>query len=148
MNSWPGDAQRERTTFGHLSRSQLMSRVRSKGNETTEKRLAVLLRQAGLSGWRRHHPILGHPDFIWLSPKVAVFVDGCFWHGHACGKNITPKTNRQAWSDKLMRTRMRDRQQTGQLLRRKGWSVIRIWECHLAKSPRFCINRIARALLR
>ena len=78
MSRWPGNAQRERTTFGGLSRGQLMSRVRSTGNQTTEERLARLLRRAGLSGWRRHQSLPGLPDFVWPRFKVAVFADGCF----------------------------------------------------------------------
>lgn len=145
MNPWPGDARRERTTFGRLSRGQLMSRVRSTGNVTTEMRLATLLRREGLSGWRRHLAIAGRPDFVWPSAKLAVFVDGCFWHGHGCGKNIAPKTNAKAWADKIARNRRRDRRQTN-ALRRQGWRVVRIWECQLAKKPGDCLGKIARSL--
>ena len=145
MSRWPGNAQRERTTFGGLSRGQLMSRVRSTGNRTTEKRLVVLLRKAGLSGWRRHHPLLGRPDFAWPRAKVAVFVDGCFWHGHDCGKNIHPKTNVGAWREKIRQNRERDRR-VNRSLRQQGWRIVRIWECALAKKPNHCIARIRKAL--
>ncbi|HUT59268.1 MAG TPA: DNA mismatch endonuclease Vsr [Phycisphaerae bacterium] len=145
MSRWPGNAQRERTTFGGLSRAQLMSRVRSTGNQTTERRLAVLLRKARLSGWRRQRPILGRPDFVWPRAKVAVFVDGCFWHGHDCGKNISPKTNVRAWGEKIRRNRERDRR-VNRSLREQGWRIVRIWECQLAKSAARCIDRIRRAL--
>ena len=145
MSRWPGDARKERTTFGSLSRSELMSRVRSKGNETTEGRLARLLRKSGLHGWRRHQPLLGNPDFVWLSRRLAVFVDGCFWHGHACGRNVSPRTNAKEWRQKIGRTQERDRRVT-RALRRKGWCVARIWECHLARDPRLCVNRIRKAL--
>lgn len=141
MSHWPGNPERQRTTFGSLNRRELMSRVRSTGNQTTEKRLASLLRKANLPGWRRHQPLPGRPDFIWPNLKVAVFVDGCFWHGHNCGKNVTPKTNAKAWKDKIERTQARDRQATRKL-RRLGWGVIRIWECRLAKSPERCVQRI------
>lgn len=148
MSRWPGNAKKELTTFGGLSRSELMSRVRSKGNQTTEIRLARLLRKEGVKGWRRHQPILGHPDFVWLALKVAVFVDGCFWHGHECGKkNLRPKTNKDAWIEKIERNRARDRR-VNRDLRRKGWSVVRIWECQLAKTPDHCIRRIQRVLTR
>ncbi len=145
MSRWPGDAQRERTTFGGLSRGQLMSRVGSTGNETTEKRLASLLRKSGLSGWRRHQRLPGRPDFVWPKAKVAVFVDGCFWHGHDCGKNVTPKTNAKAWRDKIERNKARDRK-TARLLRQESWKVVRIWECQLAKGSDRCLSRIQRAL--
>ena len=145
MSRWPGNAQRERTTFGGLSRGQLMSRVRSTGNQTTENRLASFLREAGLTGWRRHQLLTGHPDFVWLKPKVAVFVDGCFWHAHDCGKNVRPRTNAKAWCDKIEANQARDRK-NADLLRRGGWKVIRIWECQLAKHPGRCVGRIRKAL--
>ena len=141
MSRWPGNSEIERTTFGGLSRRELMSRVRSTGNRTTEKRLASLLRQAGLTGWRRRQPLIGHPDFVWLNLKLAIFVDGCFWHGHNCGKNVTPKTNAAAWRDKIQRNQSRDRRVTRRL-RQQGWSVIRIWECRLSRDPDFCVRRI------
>ena len=145
MSIWPGNAKKERTTFGGLTRGQLMSRVRSKGNETTEMRLASLLKKAGLHGWRRNQHIIGNPDFVWPSKKLAVFVDGCFWHGHKCGKNITPKTNAKEWKLKITGNLERDRRVT-RFLRRQRWHVVRIWECQLAKNPNACINKIRRAL--
>lgn len=145
MSRWPGNPQKERTTFGGLRRGLLMSRVRSTGNQTTEKRLVSLLRKAGLAGWRRHRPLPGKPDFVWQAVKVAVFVDGCFWHGHNCGRNVTPKTNSQAWRDKIEGNQARDRK-VSRLLRGDGWTVIRVWECQLAKAPRRCIGRITRVL--
>lgn len=141
MSAWPGDARRELTTFGRLRRGELMSRVRSTGNQTTEKKLAFLLRKVGLTGWRRHQPLPGQPDFVWPKVKVAVFVDGCFWHGHNCGKNVTPKTNAKAWRDKIERNRARD-QRVARSLRWLGWKVIRIWECRLTKEPNRCVRRI------
>lgn len=145
MRRWPGNAEKERTTFGGLYRGQLMSRVRSTGNETTEKRLAFLLRETGITGWRRHQPFPGHPDFVWPKAKIAVFVDGCFWHGHKCGKNIKPKTNAKAWRDKIERNQARDRKVT-RVLRRNGWAVLRIWECCLANDPGRCLTRIHNRL--
>ena len=144
MSQWPGNAQQEYTTFGNLSRSELMSRVSSTGNQTTEERLVHLLRKMGLAGWRRHQPLPGQPDFVWPKMKVAVFVDGCFWHGHSC-RNLTPKKNASAWRYKIQKTRSRDRR-NNRLLRQLGWKVIRIWECRLTKSPNQCLLRIQRKL--
>lgn len=145
MSRWPGNAQRERTTFGGLRRGQLMSRVRSTGNQTTEKRLASLLREAGLTGWRRHQLLPGRPDFGWPKIKVAVFVDGCFWHGHDCGRNVTPRTNAKAWREKIERNQARDCRAT-RILRQGGWTVVRIWECCLSNDPDRCVGRIRRRL--
>ena len=145
MSRWPGNAKNQRTTFGGLSRAQLLSRVRSRGNETTEQRLASLLRRSGLSGWRRHLPLPGRPDFVWPSLGVVVFVDGCFWHGHDCGKNISPKTNSDAWQTKIHGNKARDRRVT-RVLRDRGWLVLRIWECRLSRERARCIRRIKLAL--
>ncbi len=145
MSRWPGNAQKERTTFGGLRRGQLMSRVRSTGNLTTEKRLVSLLRAAGMTGWRRHQPLPGRPDFVWPKAKVALFVDGCFWHGHDCGRNLTPRTNVEAWRDKIKRNQARDRRAT-RVLRKLGWKVVRIWECRLSKDSDRCVRRIRQRL--
>jgi DNA mismatch endonuclease (patch repair protein) len=142
-SGWPGNAQGEITNFGKLTRGQLMARVRSKGNATTEKRLAKLLRKAGLQGWRSHQPLIGKPDFAWRTAKLAVFVNGCFWHGHRCGKNINPKINAAAWLEKLTKNRARDRRVNAEL-RKSGWTVVRIWECALRRDPERCIERIRR----
>lgn len=145
MSRWPGDATRERTTFGGLNRSSLMSRIRGKGNRTTEERLVNALRRLCVAGWRRHLDLPGKPDFAWPREKVAVFVDGCFWHGHDCGRNLTPNTNKQAWLRKIRVNRGRDRR-NARNLRDHGWSVIRIWECRLKRDPNACVARIARVL--
>lgn len=146
MSRWPGNATKERTSFGGLSRSQLMARVRSTGNLTTEAGLARLLRLAQLHGWRRHQALSGRPDFVWRSSKVAVFVDGCFWHGHDCGRNVTPRTNARAWDEKIRNNQRRDARVT-RTLRRGGWKVYRIAECELARRPERCVGKI-RAMLR
>lgn len=135
----------ERSGFGGLSRADLMSRVRSRGNKTTERKMAILLRSHGISGWRRHAKLPGTPDFVWPKWQVAVFVDGCFWHGHGCGRNLTPKKNAEFWEQKFSATHLRDTL-TRRELRRRGWVVVRIWECALARSPEACIRRIRAAI--
>jgi DNA mismatch endonuclease (patch repair protein) len=75
-----------------------MSLINGRGNKQTEKVLLFHLRQAKVTGWRRHLPLPGKPDFAFTKQKVAVFVDGCFWHG--CPKCYTrPKTNRAFWEN-------------------------------------------------
>jgi DNA mismatch endonuclease (patch repair protein) len=145
MSRWPGNAQHERTNFGGLSRGQLMARIASRGNKTTEIRLASLLKKAALTGWRRHYRLSGRPDFVWQASKVAVFVDGCFWHGHNCGKNLEPKTNASAWRNKIRKNRTRDLI-NNKYLRKKGWTVLRIWECKLANRPEVCVSIIRKAV--
>jgi DNA mismatch endonuclease (patch repair protein) len=140
MTNWPGDAKGQQTTFGGLSRSALMSRVRSRGNKSTEQRLATLLRKSQITGWQRHQALPGHPDFVWKRSMLAVFVDGCFWHGHPC-RNTESKTNAQAWRNKISKNKKRDRL-ISRGLRAEGWTVVRIWECQLRHTPEKCITRI------
>lgn len=132
------------TTFGGLTRSELMSRVRSTGNRTTEGRMVRLLRSSRLTGWRRHARLLGKPDFVWRQAKLALFVDGCFWHGHDCGRSLIPKRNASFWREKIRSNKRRDRRVTRQL-RSWGWSVIRVWECELVRCPQKCLRRIRAA---
>jgi DNA mismatch endonuclease (patch repair protein) len=107
-------------------RSYLMSRVQGRGNKATELKLLSLLKQNKITGWRRHLRLPGKPDFAFPKQKVAVFVDGCFWHG--CPKcYIRPKTNRKFWDKKREDNMARDKRVTRQL-RRQGWKVIRIWQ--------------------
>jgi DNA mismatch endonuclease (patch repair protein) len=145
MSSWPGNSKHAKTSFGGLSRSTLMSRIRGKRNATTELKLASLLRAAQLHGWRRNFALLGKPDFVFPKQKLTVFVDGCFWHGHGCGRNLKPKLNAALWRQKINGNQRRDRRVT-LTLRSVGWRVIRVWECDLAKHPETCIQRIRRAL--
>jgi len=128
--------------YDKATRSRMMAAVRSKGNRSTELRLAELLRQHGPSGWRRHYPVCGTPDFCWPKSRVALFVDGCFWHG--CPRcRRAPKSNQKFWNAKVAENRRRDKKVT-RSLRDQGWSVIRVWECQIGKAS--TIRRIAKAL--
>ena len=131
--------------FSKNKRSEVMSRIRGKGNKDTEVALAKLFRANGLTGWRRHYDIVGKPDFAFPKHKLAVFVDGCFWH--SCPKHETqPKGNRAFWLAKLEANKARDRK-VNQLLRAKGWRVLRIWEHDLRKSRSSgAVRRVLRAL--
>ena len=106
-------------------RSELMSRVRSRGNRDTELALIEVFRRHGITGWRRQQAVFGNPDFVFPKIKVVVFVDGCFWHGcplHAA----KPRNNAAFWREKLASNKARDRL-VSRTLRRAGWRVIRIW---------------------
>jgi len=122
-----------------------MSRIRSSQNATTELRFLALLRATRIKGWRRNYPLPGKPDFTFPKSRLAVFIDGCFWHGHACGRNLTPKRNAEAWKAKIKRNKTRDSIVTREL-ETKGWHVIRIWECTLRKKPNNCLKRVIRIL--
>ena len=131
--------------FTKAKRSEVMSRICGRGNKDTELALAKLLRRHGIKGWRRYQPVFGKPDFVFPKLKLAIFVDGCFWHG--CPKHATkPANNRAFWRRKLSSNKKRD-QVVNQTLRKAGWRVVRIWEHELArKNETRLIQRIKRAL--
>ncbi|HSW20457.1 MAG TPA: very short patch repair endonuclease [Ramlibacter sp.] len=127
-------------------RSRTMRAIRSQGNRSTEVRLAAILRRAGLRGWRRHLPLAGTPDFAWPARKVALFVDGCFWHGCPVCQRSSPATNAAYWQAKIARNMRRDRR-VARALRAQGWAVIRVWEHALGGEARL-LARVRRALSR
>lgn len=160
--------------FNKAKRSEVMSRIRSRGNKDTEVKLARLLRLNKISGWRRqirlrvtsagwqvtrtrkarasalsrvsrHTSLAVRPDFVFPKSRTAVFVDGCFWHG--CPRHGTrPKGNAAFWKRKLTGNQARDRR-VNRALRQAGWRVVRIWEHALAKKQeRQLLNRLRRAL--
>lgn len=154
--------------FTPEKRSAVMALIRSTGNKDTELRLMALLREAGIRGWRRHAMIKTgsmykartrsktaaipqaagvkvRPDFVFWRKRVAVFVDGCFWHG--CPRHGTqPRQNGAFWSEKIRRNRARDRKVVREL-RKEGWTVLRIWECALApKRVMRTLGRIRKAV--
>ena len=127
--------------FTRDKRSEVMSRIRGKGNQSTEIKLLKLFREHGIKGWRRHQPLTGKPDFVFPKERLAVFVDGCFWH--ACPRcYIKPRQNAKFWREKIGGNKKRDLKVSRQL-RLEGWSVCRIWECRL-KNPDSVIHRIQR----
>jgi DNA mismatch endonuclease (patch repair protein) len=123
--------------------SQVMAAIRSRGNKATELKLIAILRAAGITGWRRHQAVPGHPDFIFRSERLAVFVDGCFWHGCRWHCRM-PRGNRLYWQEKITRNAVRDRA-TSRMLRKGGWRVIRIW-AHSLRSPHGVLARLISEL--
>lgn len=115
--------------FNAEKRSSVMSKIRSSRNKSTELRLQALFKEHSITGWRRNYPLFGKPDFVFPKLRLAVFVDGCFWHGHEC-KNLRPKSNQDYWEKKIDRNILRDSLVT-KTLSSKGWKVMRVWECQL-----------------
>jgi DNA mismatch endonuclease (patch repair protein) len=122
-------------------RSKIMAAVRPQGNQTTEIAFGKLLWAAGLRGYRKHWPVPGKPDFAWPGRKIAVFVDGCFWHGCAKCRPL-PTSNVEFWKNKIETNRRRDQRIT-RLLRGLGWTVFRIKECRVKKNASLRIVREA-----
>jgi DNA mismatch endonuclease (patch repair protein) len=133
--------------FTKAKRSAVMSLIRSRGNRATELRLIALMREHGITGWRRNARVFGKPDFVFRRERVAVFVDGCFWHGCPRPKHAPlPKNRAEWWAAKLLRNKERDRTVT-RALRAAGWKVVRVWECALSRQRGGrMVARIAKAV--
>jgi DNA mismatch endonuclease (patch repair protein) len=126
------------------TRSRTMQAIRSRGNRSTEARLRAALARGGVRGWRLHDINLsGTPDFAFSKERIAVFVDGCFWHGcPSCYRR--PHSSRAYWDAKVLRNKARDRRVDAQL-RSEDWSVIRIWE-HSLSDPKKVVAEITAAI--
>lgn len=120
--------------FDSKERSEIMKRVRSKGNKSTELRLIEIFHKSKIVGWRRGYPVKGHPDFVFIDKRIAIFVDGCFWHGHDC-RNTQPSEHKEYWEKKQEHNKMHDKEVT-ELFKARGWIVLRIWECELKKDKK------------
>ena len=184
--------------FTKEKRSDVMSRIRSRGNKKTELALVRVFKQSGVKGWRRHallrisdcglqigaavatnpkqgpddgvvredgaqyggeapgvrassrrllrgEGVMVRPDFVFRERKVAVFVDGCFWHG--CPKcYVRPRQNRKFWDAKFATNNERDRK-VNKALKAAGWKVLRIWEHELRRKGEGRLRRkLERAL--
>lgn len=126
--------------FTKKKRSALMAKIKGRGNLSTEMRLIVLMRANGIKGWRRNQRLPGRPDFVFRHEKIAVFVDGCFWHG--CPIHYTkPASSANFWGQKVKANKARDRR-VDRLLRTEGWTVVRIWEHDLRTKT--CERTLAR----
>jgi DNA mismatch endonuclease (patch repair protein) len=110
-------------------RSEIMAAVRQK-NTGPEMRLRRVLHAAGYR-YRIHKPDLpGTPDLAFVTRRKAIFVHGCFWHGHGCAKGKLPKSRRAYWFPKIARNRQRDRQNIAEL-KCRGWRSLVIWQCQM-----------------
>lgn len=109
-----------------------MRAVKSR-NTAPERKLRAMLAGMKLSGWRQHdEQVLGKPDVTFPKLKIAVFVDGCFWHGCPICKRPLPQQNRDYWGKKIARNVARDAKYNDELAT-KGWVVIRIWSHEFKK---------------
>lgn len=117
-------------TVTQATRSSIMRSVRSRGNRSTELRLRASLAGAGISQWAMNvKSLAGSPDFAFSMKRLALFVDGCFWHGcPTCYRR--PASSQDYWDSKVRRNMERDERNNSDL-RAQEWTVLRIWEHEL-----------------
>jgi DNA mismatch endonuclease, patch repair protein len=128
----------------HLSReerSRLMARVRTR-DTAPELALRRALWARGIRGWRVQPKVTGRPDLAWLSRRVAVFVDGAFWHGHP---DYYRGQSGPFWDEKIDRNRDRDRRVNDELAG-AGWIVVRVWDFEVERDLASCVERVETAL--
>lgn len=127
------------------TRSFNMSRIRSRDTKP-EIRLRRFVWACGLRGYRLQSKLPGKPDIIFTRGKLAIFIDGCFWHGCPdCGDGRAPASNISYWSVKRATNRARDEQRTHEL-QAMGWTVLRLWEHEVHSNIEQCVRRIENAL--
>jgi DNA mismatch endonuclease (patch repair protein) len=137
----PGISSMDRLT--KAQRSYCMTRIRSKSTGP-EMALIAQIRSLRLRGYRLHFDLPGKPDIYFQRARLAVFVDGCFWHG--CPRcYVRPTTNRDFWTAKINRNRQRAKNVSVEL-RKKGIRIIRLWEHQIKKNPEKCAERMQRYL--
>lgn len=125
-------------------RSRLMSRVRGK-NTRPELRVRSLLHRLGFRFRLHRRDLPGRPDLVLAKYRAAIFVHGCFWHGHSCSKGrIKPSSNVAFWQKKLSDNQRRDARKRREL-EAAGWKVITIWECETANETELA-RRLSAAL--
>jgi DNA mismatch endonuclease (patch repair protein) len=129
--------------FSREHRSRIMARIPSHGNVATELRFIEVLRNHKVAGWRRGCKLPGRPDFVFPAQKLAVFIDGDFWHGNPREFRL-PKSNLGYWREKILGNRRRDRR-VSRTLRSRGWSVYRFWQSSL-KNESLIVARLRRRL--
>ena len=110
-------------------RSENMRRIKSR-NTKPELLVRRLVWSLGFRGYRTHwKTVPGKPDIAWVGKKKAIFVHGCFWHGHSgCSLAKVPGTRTEFWREKFESNRQRDRV-AAEALRVAGWRVLVVWEC-------------------
>lgn len=126
--------------------SKVMSAIKGK-NTKPELYLRKALWQCGIKGYRLHlKGVPGKPDVAFPGKKIAIFVNGCFWHRCPYCAPSSPKTHTEFWKLKFTRNQERDKQKTA-ALEAMGWQVITIWECQIKNDLDLCIDMIKRELM-
>jgi len=120
-------------------RTYNMSKIRGK-NTGPEIKLRKMLWSEGIRGYRIHYKLPGKPDIVFTKKKIAIFIDGCFWHKcPACFQE--PETRKEFWMKKIQSNVDRDKKVNEQL-QAEGWTIIRIWEHEIRKEPETILSKI------
>lgn len=133
--------------FTKKKRSEIMSQIRSKDTKLETdfyKFINQALYPKGLKYRKHYKKVAGSPDIVFVSKKLAVFIDGDFWHGYNFSK-IKNRLPKKYWRQKIGDNVKRDKRIT-KILKKGGWVVIRIWEHEIKKQPAKALNRIIYAL--
>jgi DNA mismatch endonuclease (patch repair protein) len=131
-----------RDVFSPSKRSEVMRAVKSK-DTAPELELRAALKAHGFPFRIHAESLPGTPDVVFPRQRVAIFVHGCFWHGHDCPRGRrSPKTNAAYWRKKITRNQARDAA-AARALRKAGWRVFTVWEC---RNLQCSADRIVRAL--
>lgn len=115
--------------LGPEGRSQLMKKVKQR-DTAPEILVRSLLHRLGFRFFLHRKDLPGRPDLVFPRRKLAVFVHGCFWHGHDCRRGRLPKTRPEFWAPKIESNRARDRRKEKELIE-LGWRVVTVWQCEL-----------------
>ena len=119
--------------YDAVKRSALMARVQGSGNKSTELKMYGIFRECGIKGWRRHISLPGRPDFTFRKARLALFIDGCFWHGCPSHYRV-PASNSEFWRQKVDLDIARDASVDRKLAEMR-WRVLRFWEHELKRMP-------------
>jgi DNA mismatch endonuclease, patch repair protein len=126
--------------------TSLVMRANRAKNTSPELTLRRELWKAGIKGYRLHwSKVPGRPDIVFSARRVAIFVNGCFWHRCPYCHHDLPKTHRAFWQEKFSKNIARD-ERNRQLLENDGWKVLTIWECEIKKDIRRLILNIKMSL--
>jgi len=123
-------------------RSEIMSHIRSKDTS-----IELMVRRRLFSmGYRyrvNYKALPGKPDIVFTKKKVAIFIHGCYWHGHDCGSRYahTSQSNQAYWGPKIQRTRQRDQEHIAQI-EGLGWTVVVLWECQIKGDFNGIMNKL------
>lgn len=116
-----------------------MSRIKS-ANTGPERFVRKFLYKNGFR-YRINYRITGKPDIVFPKRKIAIFVDGCFWHRHGCKNSVMPRTNKKFWRKKLSANILRDKK-VKNILKKEGWSIYRFWECEIERNGKKSLMRL------